>query len=133
MSLPLGRSDMSYCDHEQYRDHRTGVIFLSCFCFCGLCYDQSRMIQEGNGCICDECFCNELPINVDCRGGQANLMLPESVTKLPKIGGKPVETVVSDLPEQPGKTGTCRTCGAPTYRKEGATKGRFPSLCEGCK
>jgi hypothetical protein len=51
--------------------------------------------------------------------------------KLPQTDGKPIETVVSDLPEHPGKTGTCRECGSPTYRK--GTRGRFPSLCTECK
>lgn len=117
------------CDHEYFRDLMDNTIFLTCFCFCGVCYDHTYYVREGNGCICDECFCRQLP-NEDCRATTA-LMVPETAEHLPQLNAQPIENVVKDLPEKPGKTGTCRECKAPTYRK--GDRGRFPVLCEDCK
>ena len=117
------------CDHEYFRDLLNNEIFLTCFCYCGNCWDIVLLRKEGNGCTCDECFCRRLP-NSDCRT-TTTIQLPETSVKLPQGRGKPIETVVKDLPEHPGKTGTCRECKGPTYRK--GDRGRFPVLCEDCK
>lgn len=109
-------------DHAQSRDHHANRIFTTCYCFCEECYSEPRRQTEGNGCICEECFCRD----------------PEYLT--PWVVIEPVEpartvtkveNVVKDLPESPGKTGTCRTCKGPTFRK--GDRGRFPVMCEGCK
>jgi hypothetical protein len=57
--------------------------------------------------------------------------VPPTAIHLPQLNATPVENVIGDLPEQPGKTGSCRKCKGPTYRK--GNRGRFPVLCEGCK
>lgn len=120
---------MGPCDHEWFTDILTNKMFMTCFCYCGLCYDHTLLIREGNGCIDDDCFCRELP-NDNCRAVTA-LQVPETAVHIPQINAQPVENVLKDLPEKPGKTGTCRQCKSPTYRK--GTRGRFPVLCEGCK
>jgi hypothetical protein len=117
------------CDHETFRDLLNNEIFITCYCFCGHCYDHVLLMSEGNGCTCEECFCRRLP-NADCRATTA-LMVPETAEHLPLLNAIPVENVVKDLPEHPGKTGTCRKCRAATYRK--GTRGRFPVLCDSCK
>ncbi len=104
------------CDHEQYLDVYTNKIFMTCFCYCSKCYSQDSFINEGNGCIDTDCFCR-------------NPEMPPSAIRITNNILK--EDVVADLPENPGKTGTCRKCKAPTYRK--GDRGRFPVLCEGCK
>lgn len=121
---------MSGCDHEYFRDFSLNTIFMTCFCFCGNCYDHTLLLREGNGCIDDECFCRTIP-NGDCRSTTAAHVYDTGAVKLPQAGGKPIEPVVSDLPEHPGKTGTCRECKGPTYRK--GDRGRFPVVCENCK
>lgn len=118
------------CDHEWFHDPYTRELFMTCYCFCGMCYDQMLWTSEGNGCICDDCFCRQIPENSDCRTTTV-LFMPETVVKIASSGSKPIEPVVHDLPEKPGKTGTCRECKGPTYRK--GTRGRFPTLCEDCR
>ena len=73
------------CDHEYFRDLMDNTIFLTCFCFCGVCYDHTYYVREGNGCICDECFCRQLP-NEDCRATTA-LLVPENAEHLPYVDG----------------------------------------------
>src|SRR5690606_19675553 len=114
------------CDHEYFRDILNNEIFLTCFCFCGTCYEHANYIREGNGCICEECFCRDLP-NDDCRA-VSSILAQEVGEHLPYFNGQPVENVIKDLPEKPGKTGTCRECKGPTYRK--GSRGRFAVLCE---
>src|ERR1043165_5715471 len=103
------------CDHEWYRDILANEIFLTCFCYCGTCYDHVSFVSEGNGCICDDCFCRKQP-NGDCRSVTAAHIYDTGAEKLPSIDAKSVENIVKDLPEKPGKTGTCKKCKAPTYR-----------------
>lgn len=104
------------CDHEQYLDYYANKIFMTCFCYCPDCYDQSLFISEGNGCIDEECFCRD------------PAMPPSAIRLTDNIKQ---EDVVADLPESPGKTGTCRVCKEPTYRN--GDRGRFPVLCTDCK
>lgn len=118
------------CDHEQYRDLYTNEVSMTCFCFCGLCYDHTLLIREGNGCIDDDCFCRKPP-NGNCRAGATNLQLPDTVEKVTQFDREPVEKVLIDMPEKPGKTGTCRECKGPTTRN--GNRGRFPILCGSCK
>ncbi len=118
------------CDHEWYLDIRTRVRFMTCYCYCGNCYDHVLLLREGNGCIDDNCFCRQQP-NGDCRATTAAHIYDSEAEKLPNLDSKPVEVVIKDLPENPGKTGTCRECKGPTYRN--GTRGRFPTTCEGCK
>jgi hypothetical protein len=116
------------CDHKHLYDIFSKQHIWVCYCFCGNCYDQTLLVKEGSACVCDECFCRTLTLHVNCRA-ETELMTPVSAIA---VGNrKPVETVIKDLPEKPGKTGTCKKCKAPTYRK--GDRGRFPTLCEDCK
>ncbi len=122
---------MGECDHEWFWDHHGGgKRFMTCFCYCGLCYDNTLRLTEGNGCIDEDCFCRNQP-NEDCRSYTAAHIYDTGAIKLSQGGGKPIEPVVHDLPENPGKTGTCRVCKGPTYRK--GDRGRFPVMCDTCK
>lgn len=119
------------CTHEQFRDFTTNEIFVTCFCYCGTCFDYERFASDGNGCVCTDCFCRE-DDDKRCRSTVRVDYDDDLAIKIKKKAPrKPVETVIRDLPEKPGKTGTCRTCKQPTYRK--GDRGRFPVLCEDCK
>lgn len=118
------------CDHEWFRDILRNEIFMTCYCYCGECYDHASLVLEGNGCIDSHCFCRNQP-NDNCRAATAAHIYDSGAEKLPQLDAKPVKTIIKDLPENPGKTGTCRKCKAPTFRH--GTRGRFPVLCEGCK
>ena len=104
------------CDHEDYYDMWTGTVFMTCFCFCHKCYDQTLFVSEGNGCIDPDCFCRDPA-------------MPPTALKITQNIKQ--EDVVADLPENPGKTGTCKKCKGPTFRN--GDRGRFPVLCKDCK
>lgn len=114
------------CDHQHFMDLNNGKMFMACFCFCDQCWDQVAFVTEGSGCIDADCYCRNL--EGECRTAVATHVYDNNHVYLPSIDDKPVTQVVSDLPEQPGKTGTCRVCKEPTYRK--GTRGRFPVLCD---
>lgn len=123
-------ADLITHDHHPFRDPHTNRIVVACDCMCVRCFDGSLTESTGKGCICLDCLCMEQETS-------SPRLAAEYYQKIEKPGKakvRRVENIVKDLPETidiPAKTGTCRECGKPTYRR--GTRGRFPVLCQECK